>query len=350
MKKTVFKKQTLRLKQSTIESTIDALCSADSITRKHLADSIGASLNTVSKIVNALLDSGAVVERRGGEASNDTSAKGMAPLRLSLSNRICTAVIDLSSSVYSVNLISKERLHVRYTHKYDATLDFRDNLYDFLSRGFSRIRLREGVAMNICVIYADISDPSRFRQSYLPNETDKDIINGALYDICRRFPDLYIPKSQAISDAVKFGVIKQSSGFGGVSFLSLGDELSAFSVSGHDIVTPCRIHNLFIRGNITADEFIKNCFTNDQFDLLLEKAINFIDAAFGSETVIVESDSFEITAESIRSLSRSFARSRLTLPMIHTVSLFGETAGVTILSAARRTEAQFIKSLILNEK
>ncbi len=204
--------------------------------------------------------------------------------------------------------------------------------------------------MNICVLYADISDTSRFRQSYLPNETDKDIINGALHDICRRFPDLYIPKSQAISDAVKFGVIKQSSGFGGVSFLSLGDELSAFSVSGHGIVTPCRIHNLFIQDNITADEFIKNCFTNDQFDLLLEKSINFIDAAFGSETVIVESDSFEITAETIRSLSRSFARSRLTLPMIHTVSLFGETAGVTILSAARRTEAQFIKSLIIVEK
>ena len=145
-------------------------------------------------------------------------------------------------------------------------------------------------------------------------------------------------------------MIKQSSGFGGVSFLSLGDELSAFSVSGRGIVTPCRIHNLFIKDNITADEFIKHCLTNDQFDILLEKAINFIDAAFGSETVIVESDSFEITAESIRSLSRSFARSRLTLPMIHSVSLCGENAGVTILSAARRTEAQFIKSLILNEK
>ncbi len=348
MKRTIFNTQTVQVKQSTIDAVIDSFCAAESITRKELADSSDSSLNTVSKVVNALLDSGAIVERRN--ASNSSSAKGATPLRLSLSNRICTTVIDFSSSVYSINLIHKEKSHLRYLHKYDATLDFSDNLYDFLSRGFSRIRLKEGVAMNICVLYADTADPNRIRQSYLPSEIDKDVINSALYDVCRRIPDLYISKSQAISDAVKFGVLSRASGLGGVSFLSLGDNLSAFSVSEYGVITKCKIQDLFIKDNITADEFMRRCFTKDQFDQLFEKTINFIDSAFSAGTIIIESDSFEIDAESIKSASRAFARSKLSFPMIHTVYSGGQDVGVSVLSAARRTESEFIKSLIIVEK
>ena len=65
---------------------------------------------------------------------------------------------------------------------------------------------------------------------------------------------------------------------------------------------------------------------------------------------MLESDTFEIDAAVIKSLSHNLAASRLSLPIIYPLYSGGNDVGVCVLSAAKRTESNFVKSLIRSEK
>ena len=348
MKRTIFNTTATQVKPSTIDSIVDSICSAEFVSRSELAKSTNLSVSTVSKAVRVLLDTGAVVEKRAPHSKPDS--KGAPESQIHLSNKICTAVLDLSSSVYSVNLICNGKSYFRYTHKYDAGLDFRDNLYELLSRAFLKIRLKDGVAMSVCALYSDTASFDRSIQAYLPGELDREIVDAILYDVCRRVTAEYISKSQAIRDAVKFNVISCADGLGGVSFLSIGSTLSAFHVFSEYATIRCKIQNLFIDNNITTGEYLKRCFTKDQFESLLLKAVNFIDSAFDASTLVLESDTFEIDATTIKYISRSFATAKLSLPIVYPLYSGGNDVGVCVLSAAKFTESNFVKSLVRFEK
>lgn len=348
MKRTIFNTTSVQLRPAAMDSVIDSICSAESLSRFEITEATSLGTSSVAKAVKALLETGAVVEKH--TPRRGPSVKGAPESRICLSNKICTAVIDLSSSIYSVNLICNGKSYLRYAHKYNAGLDFRENLYELLSRAFLKIRLKDGVAMSVCVLYADNVSGDKNVQAYLPNELDKELVDATLYEVCRRVTTEYISKSQAIRDAVKFNVISRAGGLGGISFLSVGNTLSAFYVSGDQKPIACKIQNLFIDNNVTAGEYANRCFTKDQFEHLLLKAINLIDTAFGASTIVIESDTFEINATTIKFISRSFAAAKLSLPIIHTLCPSGDDVGVCVLSAAKRTESNFVKSLIQFEK
>ena len=348
MKRTTFNTISVQLRPTAMDSVIDSICSSESLSRFEIAEATKLSTSSVSKAIKALLETGAVVEKHTPRRSS--SVKGASESRICLNNKICTAVIDLSSSTYSVNLICNGKSYLRHTHKYNSGLDFRENLYELLSRAFLKIRLKDGVAMSVCVLYADNISGDRNVQAYLPNELDKELIDATLYEVCRRVAAGYVSKSQAIRDAVTFNVISRAGGLGGVSFLSVGNTLSAFYVSCDQKTIACKIHNLLIDSNVTAGEYVNRCFTKDQFEHLLLKAINLIDAAFGASTIVLESDTFEINATTIKFISRSLAAAKLSLPIIHTFCPSGDDVGVCVLSAAKRTESNFVKSLIRPEK
>lgn len=348
MKRTVFNTIVTQIKPNAINSIIELICSSESVSRAELVKTTNLSTSTVSKAVRAMLDTGAIVEKRAPHEKAD--AKGAPESRIHLSNKICTAVIDLSSSIYSVNLICNGKSYFRHTHKYDSSLDFRDNLYELLSRAFLKIRLKDGVAMSVCALYSDTEPLDRSTQVYLPNGLDREIVDETLYEVCRRITSEYVPKSHAIRDAVRFNVISRAGGLGGTSFLSIGSTLSAFYVSSDNATVSCKIQNLFIDNNTTAGEYVKRCFTKDQFESLLLKTVNFIDAAFGASTLVLESDTFEIDATTIKSISRGLATAKLTLPMIYPHYSGGNDVGACVLAAAKLTESKFVRSLIRFEK
>ena len=176
------------------------------------------------------------------------------------------------------------------------------------------------------------------------------IINSLIFDVCKRIPSTYISKSQAVADAIKFNVINHAENLGGVSFLSIGSTLSAFHLSKSGDITQCKIQNLFIEDNLTAGKFAERCSSKDQLELLLTKSINFIDSAFNAGTLVIESDTSNIDSEMIRSIARTFAKAHLSLPILHAVCLDGNDAGISILSAAKRAESNFVKSLIVIDK
>ena len=344
MRSTIFNAIDTQIRPAAIYSVIESICAEGSINRSKLAEITGLSTSTVSKAVRVLLNTGAVTQKRTQRP--EPNIKGAPESRVCLSSKICTAVLDLSSSIYSLNLICNGKLHLRYTHKYDPGLDFRDNVYEFISRAFLKIRLKEGVAMSVCVLYSDTASLDRNAQVYLPSEHDRELIDSTLYDVCRRVTSEYISKSQAIRDAVRFSVINSGGGLGGVSFLSIGSTLSAFYVSSDQTAITCKIQNLLIDNNVTAGEQIKRCVTNDQFRSLLVTAVNFIDAAFGASTLVLESDTFEIDAAAIKHISRSLAPARLSLPIVYPFYSGGNNAGICVQSAAKRTESNFVKSYI----
>ena len=348
MKRSIFNTVSTQIRSSAIDSIVESICAAESISRSELVSTTNLSTSTVSKAVKALLDTGAVVKKRASQRKPD--AKGAPESHVCLSNKICTAVLDLSSSVYSVNLICNGKSYLRYTHKYDPGFDFRDNLYECISRAFMKIRLKDGVAMNVCALYADSTSVDRGVQAYLPGELDREIIDATLYDVCRRTTTECVSKGQAMRDAVSFNVISRAGGLGGVSFLSIGSTLSAFYISPDQAVINCKIQNLIIDNNVTADEYVRRCFTRDQFELLLLKSVNFIDAAFGAGTLVLESDTFEIDAATIKSISRSFAAAKLSLPIIYPLYSGGNDVGVCVLSVAKRAESNFVKSLVQSVK
>ena len=85
-------------------------------------------------------------------------------------------------------------------------------------------------------------------------------------------------------------------------------------------------------------------------EILLTKSINFIDSAFNAGTLVIESDTSNIDSEMIRSIARTFAKAHLSLPILHAVCLDENDAGISILSAAKRAESNFVKSLIVIDK
>ena len=333
-----------KVKASTIEAIVDALCSSESITKAEIIQRARVSSSTVSKVISALLDSGLIVEQRACGSNGGTSAS-----RLSLSNKIHTAVIDLSSPIYSFNIISGGRSRFRYTQPYDSSTDFAENLYSLLSRAISNARIAKGSRLCFCVLYSD-NKSNCTTSAYLPGTCDKDIIDGAVYDVLKHTPYTYISKSQAISNAVRSNIIGRAEGYGGVSYLFIGSSISAFSVSNDEKLICPDIRNLIIDGNTTAERYLDRCITRNDFEHLLMATVNFIDTAFRAPTLIIESDTFNVDESNVKVLARHYASARLTLPTIYPVYSGGNEPDACVLSAARYTESAFFKAHLLRSK
>ena len=341
--KNIFNKVNSDVSQSVIDNVIDALCSQKTITRAILAEKCGISSATVSKGVRPLIESGTVIEK---PLSHDASLGKRACNHLSVSRRICTAVIDLSSPVFSFDIICGGETFFRYTLKYNSDISFDDNLYTLLSRSFGQIRLKDNFCLLVCVIYSDVQRYGATAHAYLPGLHDKEIIDGAVLDTCKQLPLLYIPKSQVVYGISKFNIVSHADGFGGVSYISLGSLNTGFYVN-QDKVTSCKLQDLIITDSVTLQEFIRSCMSRSDFELLFERSVNFIDSAYGAQTLIIETDLFKADISYVRALERKYASMRLTLPDIYPIHIGEDTPIILIFSAARQAEATFIKSYII---
>ena len=333
-----------KVKAASIEAIVDALCSSESLTRAEIIQRANVSSSTATKVISALLDSGAIVEHRTYNSKNNAL-----PSRLSLSDKIHTAVIDLSSPIYSFNVISGGRSQFRYIQSYDSSMDFAENLYSLLSRAISNARITKGARLCFCVLYSD-AKTNYTTNAYLPGICDKEIIDGVVYDVLKHIPYIYISKSQAVSDAVRLNTVSRAEGYGGVSYLFIGSSISAFSVLNDGNLICPDISNLIIDGGTTAAGFLARCLTRDDFEHLLMTAVNFIDTAYRAQAIIIESDTFTLDESLVKVLARHYTSARLSLPTIYPVYSGGKEANTCILSAARRTEASLIKAQILHSK
>lgn len=344
MKQRLFKQIETSVKASTVEKIIDAICSTQPTTRAEIAERSGVGLTTVYRVTQALIDSGLVSDR----VKTATDGMRKRPCgHLSVTRRLCTAVIDLSSPVYSIDLICGGERYFHSTHKYDSSVCFEDNLFSFLSRAFSKLRLKENYALQICVIHADYPAPSTASQTVLPTVFDKSIIDNAIYDVCKRIPQLYVSKSQAVASAVKYNVVGKADGFGGASYLHIGSVLFGFSVLPDGHVLSCKPAELIFDNNLTVGEIAQRCITKNDFKLLLEKTVNYINSTFGAQILIIESDSFEIDSLCIKELSRKYTTLHLPMPIVYPIHSGEEKPSVLTLAAARKSEAEFIKSHVL---
>lgn len=332
---------TTKIKDATIDAIVNALCSSKSLTRSEIAQRANVSPSTAAKVISLLLSSGAIVERCTYNSENNAL-----PSRLSISDKIYTAVIDLSSPVYSFNVISGGEMKFRYTHAYDPNIDFRDNLYALLSRAIANARIIKGATLGFCILYSD-ARKDQPTKAYLPGICDKDIISGVVYDVLKRHPYTYIAKSQAVLDAARFNIISRAEGYGGVSYLFIGSSISAFSVLNDGKLVCPDIQNFIIGNGITVGNYIKNCVTRNDFEKLLATAVSFIDTAYGAQTLIIESDTFKIDEACVKMLARHYTAARLSLPTIYPVYSGEQETDICILSAARRTEATIVRSHIL---
>lgn len=339
--KNIFNKISLDVSQPVIDSIIDVICSQKVITRATIAEMCGVSIATVSKVARALIDSGTVIEKR---LTHEVTLSKRACNHLSVSRRVCTAVIDLSTSVYSFDIICGGETYFRHSLKYNSDVTFEDNLYTLLSRSFGQMRLKDNFSLSICIIYSDLQDRDNVH-AYLPGMHDKEIINGAVFDICRQIPLLYIPKTRAAYGVSKFNIVSKADGFGGISYMSLGSVNSGFFVNGDRIIS-CRLNDLIISDGITLRDFTRNYMSKSDFELLLERSVNFMDSAFGAQTLIIETDLFKADYSYVRSLERKFASMRLTLPDIYPIYVDDDVPSILILSAARQAEAKLIRSYI----
>ena len=341
----LFNKKSLDVSQSVIDKVIDAICSQKSVTRAIIAQKCDTSIATVSKIVRALVDSGTVAEKT---LSHEESLGKRACYHLSVSRKICNAVVDISSPVYSFDIICGGETFFRYSLKYNSDISFEDNLYALLSRSFGQIRLKDNFCLSVCIIYSDLQRYDA-AHAYLPGMHDKELIDAVVYNTCKRIPLLYIPKSQVVRGVSKFNIVSHADGFGGVSYVSLGSINTGFSIND-DKIYACRLQDLIVTEGITFREYARSCMSRSDFELLLERSVNFMDSAFGAQTLIIESDIFKIDASYIRAIERRFAAARLTLPDIYPIYVGDDATSILILSAARQAEAKLIRSYITGKQ
>ena len=339
MKRYAFEKQQLPVSQALLDKIIDACLTCPTVTRSQVSAESGASLSSVGKVLQAMEQCRFTCKRLRQSSPNSKPS-----FHHTLNEAIAILVLDLSSSVYSMSIVtgnSECRFCEAYT--FDQEISLMDNILAFFSRlGIKAVKQSFGISA-VCVVTADPSPSDDLRYyPYLPSDNDLQDIDALIARFFKRQPILRVTASEAITAALKYRIL--SEGDQSAAYIYVGNTVRAsFHPSANEKPYVCQISDLLISDSTTLGEEHAQLMSEKQLCAILSRAVNFMNCAFSPERYLIEYDTVKFSSAALSSIKRTFALLNRPLPEIVTVS---HTPGLAARGAAVLSMAKFIKDHI----
>ena len=342
MKRIELNKIYLDVKRPMLDRSIDAFLSSSHPSRADVSRTCSTSLSTAGKVAAALIEGSFMSERLYARENEKKPC-----LHLSIKDELGVMVIDLSSERYTINILGGDLSSLFYD-AYSASDDvaLQDDLLTFLSRSGLRAK-RSGARFNtICVL---VSDESRNTQRRTPVIKNSEKISSIISSVFGKFPVSFITVSEAISGAIKYDLIPNTDKFSGASYIFAGSRLFACHVFPDGKALFCNPDDLIIESGTTLGQQIYAISQRSMTDELAIRLTNFMSCAFGSQTVILESDRFSFTEEMLHRVAKAYAKADSLMPNIIAKSTLPQ---ISVQGAAITAIAKLIKSYLVasNEK
>ena len=340
MPRSIIKCRSLDIKPSLLDDLIDAYLSDTPQTRQSVARKCGVSASTSGKVATALVECGFADQRLYAD-------KGSRPaLHLYLKEGLRVMVIDLSRSVYTMSIIDPDgKCHFSSDHQYDAGISYEDNLNIFLSRSGYAAKLKQISFYAVAVILTDTTPDERHSlltpSAYIPTMLDKDKTDNIIRSVFNRQRVTYLKCSDALSSALKFEVVPVSSDYFGISYIFMGSHICAFNVSKHGVIH-CDL-NSFIVGDRTLGEVAQRRIDSITLSDVLSKVTNMLHCAYGSSSIVIDSDVYDIDETVIHKIRHDCAKVGVLAP---TLIASSNATSLICLAAAKVALSKFIRTMI----
>lgn len=297
-----------------LESILLAYFYGNAPTRISVSQRCNTSVASVGKVAKALVESKIMCEKT-------FSLNGSPPCpHLFIDDDANTMLINLSSPTFHLTIFDPNA-YVRFqaTHNYDTSVTFDDNMNIFLSRCGLKAKQSGHPFSAIAVIYRDDYKQSYLEnldaQAILPHIANKDKISKLIYSVFHKFPTAQLTVSQAISEAMRFGITSGICGNEGVSYIFLGSRVSSFHIHKNNSVTVCAPQNILSEHERQL-LIKKRSITKDELDSIFVKLSIFMDSAFSPSVILLESDYQLPDDETAKRIDRAFAQNGITPPII----------------------------------
>ena len=304
MPKSRYNHRTLNIKSELVDSLVMAyLCKTPS-TRAAVAEKCKVSKTTSGKVATALFECGFVTQRTYKDVS------GRPALHLSLRENLSVMIIDLSRTRYSMRMVTVGgECTFESHHDFDTDISYEDNLTVFLSRSGYKAKLEGHRFDAICIVYSDTPRMETIASSslsaYLPQKCDEDKTLDIIRSVFGHRCVVYVSLSDAVSAAIKLGIIAASAQDNGASYLFAGTKLEAFHVH-ENAVNYCNAGSLLIDSRSVGTVMEKRV-THNEFNEVLLRLINLLCCAFSPSCIIIGSDIYSIDTDTISSIRKHLA-------------------------------------------
>ena len=297
-----------------LDKLLFAFLSGDFQTRRTVCEKCNVSRVTASKVAKALIESKIMCEKTFAQGDTAPSA------HLSVDDDLSIMIIDLSSPTFSLSLVSPDtRVRIETTHTYDASMTFDDNLNVFLSRCGLKAKQSGYPYSAITVIYADEARRGYLEnvdvRATLPSIKDKRKIDESIYSVFHKHPISHLTVSQAIGEALRFGLTDGTTGNEGVSYIFIGSRISSFHIYPDGSVTVCSPQYILTEEEnalVSRWQFM----SKDELDSIFVHTAIFMSSAFSPSIILLESDLIHPDDVTAARLTRAFAIKGILPPIV----------------------------------
>lgn len=306
------------VKEELIRRTIEAYLSEEAPTRISIAERTKISATTVGKIFSALSSAGLAEEKRTTDKTTGRSC-----LQNTLGKNVVFAVLDLSSSIFTLSYFSGHRnCLLCLTHEYDSSVTLYENIKLLLARSAKSSRALHHLTTAVSVILADprfsASDFGGLSTSlFLPTEKDSGALIKMIEDIYGQVPIRFLESSIAFGLSLRYRAIGDHIKlpcayirFGRPTLAILYDESSAPLV--------LRPSGLLDHNCLPLGEFAQETASVTEQSEYIMRTVNLIDCAAEPKTYVIETDSFRFNRDAAHAVTRAFAVTSSPLPEIIT--------------------------------
>lgn len=304
----------LNMRPYLLDRLLFSYFSGNAPTRATVSESCEVSKVTSGKVARALIESKIMCERV-------FSLNGESPCaHLFIEDNLNVMVIDLSSSTFKMTLFdANANSRFKAIHNYDTAASFDDNINIFLSRCGLKAKQSGHSFSAISVIYADDTRREYLEtidhQAILPSINQKDKIAQAVYSLFHKKPISHLTVSEAISEAIKFGLTKSSDINNGISYIHIGNQVSSFHIHANGSITVCQVQNILSN---SEKQMLNSVYsvTKEDIDLIFIRLSKFMTAAFSPSVILLESEYHLPDGETARKLTREFTIMGINPPII----------------------------------
>lgn len=313
MPKSRYNHRTLNIKSELLDSLVMAYLGKAPATRAAVAEKCKVSKTTSGKVATALFECGFVTQR------TDKDVSGRLALHLSLRDNVSVMIIDLSRTRYSMRIVTVGgECAFESHHDFDTDISYEDNLTVFLSRSGYKAKLEGHRFDAICVIYSDTprveNATSSSLRAYLPQRCDEDKTLGIIRSVFGHRCVVYVSLSNAVSAAVKLGIISYSAQDHGASYLFAGTRIEAFHVH-KSTVNYCNAGSLLVDSRSVAAIMEKH-ITHKELNEVLLRLINLLCCAFNPDSIIIGSDIYKIDNDTVAGIHKNLAECGMLCPKL----------------------------------
>ena len=343
MKAYRFGKAELGVSPQLLEVLVYASMSDKTITRSSLSERTGVSLPTAGKVLSTMENCKYMSARLYSPAGGGKPCN-----HYSLNEALSILVLDLSSDIYSMSIISGyDKCSFYECYAFDPTVGYFDNLTEFLSR-YGKFASRYSSGINeICVICDEGRKPDLYSGYSALSMHNKSMVKETLDTGQRIFgkePNCVIGANAAIREALNYahdGIPK-----GSTAYLYIGSTLEGLFCPREGALTPCHPEELMLNGNSTLGDALREAATEEEFSVILSHAVNLMHCAFSPDAYVIESEDIKFTEIFLHNIKRSFALAGKPLPEIFA---FRKAPGLAVLGAAKLSAVRSVLSHITSK-